>query len=167
MRFAKLIERYPLASYFIITFGISWLGALLFLSPKLLRGQPIPKIIPAGYLEEIGWTGFAMPALLSRRNTITTGIILGTLWGLWHLPVIDSFIAVLTGIRKIMAWLYTRTQSVFLIQFMHVISTGSLVVLGPFGVSPAQEALWYAVYAGMIWLLIIFVLLVSKFPGKF
>ena len=56
MRFAKLIERYPLASYFIITFGISWLGALLFLSPKLLRGQPIPK-------------------------TISTGIILGTFWG--------------------------------------------------------------------------------------
>jgi len=36
---------------------------------------------------------------------------------------------------------------------MHIVSTGSLVVLGPFGISPLQETQWYALYATVsVWL---------------
>ncbi|PYU38901.1 MAG: hypothetical protein DMG54_28855, partial [Acidobacteria bacterium] len=34
---------------------------------------------------------------------------------------------------------------------MHVSSTGSLVIFSPPGVSAAQEAFWYAVYAAALW----------------
>jgi hypothetical protein len=37
---------------------------------------------------------------------------------------------------------------------MHISMTGSLVVLDPVRVSPAQEALWYAVCAAVLWLLV-------------
>lgn len=53
--------------------------------------------------------------------------------------------------RVLIVWLYTNTQSVLLAQLMHASSTGSLVVLGAPHASPAQETLWYAIYAATLW----------------
>jgi hypothetical protein len=39
-------------------------------------------------------------------------------------------------------------------QLMHAGLTGSLALLSPSSVSPAQEAAWYAVYAGTLWLVL-------------
>ena len=40
------------------------------------------------FFEEIGWTGFAIPELRKRFNILSTGLLLGALWGAWHfLPV--------------------------------------------------------------------------------
>jgi membrane protease YdiL (CAAX protease family) len=45
--------------------------------------------IPAGFLEEIGWMGYAFPKMRSQSNGLTPSILLGLLWALWHLPVIN------------------------------------------------------------------------------
>ena len=37
--------------------------------------------------EALGWTGFAMPRLLARRGVLSTGLIMGVLWGIWHFPL--------------------------------------------------------------------------------
>jgi hypothetical protein len=55
---------------------------------------------------------------------------------------------------------YLGTDSILLSQLIHGASTGSLVVFGPSGVTPAQEALWYAAYGATLWLM----LLVAKEP---
>ena len=36
--------------------------------------------------EELGWRGFALPRLLNGRSALSAGVILGTIWGVWHLP---------------------------------------------------------------------------------
>jgi len=135
----------------------------------------------AGFLEEIGWTGFAYPKLRERYAVLPAEAILGVFWGLWHAPVIDflgaasphgkalpaffaAFIAAMAAMRVLIAWFYERTQSVVLAQLIHISSTGALVVFGPAGVSPAQEAGWYAVYAAALWLLA--VVLATKFRGS-
>jgi uncharacterized protein len=63
-----------------------------FVSPIFSRGSFLAGIgfgIPAGFLEEIGWTGYAFPKMCEKMSPLTAGMLLGLLWGSWHLPVID------------------------------------------------------------------------------
>ena len=45
-------------------------------------------LIGGGILEELGWTGFAVPTLLRLRyGVLSTGLIVGVLWGVLHFLV--------------------------------------------------------------------------------
>ncbi|HVV73086.1 MAG TPA: CPBP family intramembrane glutamic endopeptidase [Verrucomicrobiae bacterium] len=124
--------------------------------------------IPAGLLEEIGWSGFVFPVLQERFSLFKSALIIGVLWAIWHLPVIDflgaasphghylwafftAFAVAMTAMRVIICCLVRRTGSLLLAQFTHILSTGCLVVLGPNGVTPGQEAAWYALYGLLLW----------------
>lgn len=37
--------------------------------------------------EEIGWRGFALPRLQKRYTALLATLIVGILWGMWHLPL--------------------------------------------------------------------------------
>jgi membrane protease YdiL (CAAX protease family) len=44
--------------------------------------------------EEIGWHGVGLPALQQKNTALKASMILGFLWGIWHLPfwlLLDSF----------------------------------------------------------------------------
>ena len=36
--------------------------------------------------EELGWRGFAQPRLMRRHQPVMVNMVIGTLWGVWHLP---------------------------------------------------------------------------------
>jgi membrane protease YdiL (CAAX protease family) len=127
--------------------------------------------IPAGLLEEIGWMGYAFPKMRSRRNALAAAVVLGMLWSLWHMPVIDylgtatphgaawlpfflAFTLAMTAMRVLIAWIYTNTNSVLLAQLMHVCSTGSLVIFSAPRVTALQEVMWYAVYGTALWVVV-------------
>ena len=50
----------------------------LFLTALFLGG---------GLGEELGWRGFALPKLQQRMSPITSSLLIGLVWGLWHAPV--------------------------------------------------------------------------------
>ncbi len=37
--------------------------------------------------EEVGWRGFALPRLQKDHNALVATLVVGSLWGLWHLPL--------------------------------------------------------------------------------
>ncbi len=123
--------------------------------------------VPAGFLEEIGWSGFAFPKMSSTGKALGPAIVLGMIWGAWHLPAINflgaaaphgrywihffvAFAFAMTAMRVLISWLYLNTKSVLLAQLMHVSSTGTLVIFSP-RVSPAQEVMWYGAYGCVLW----------------
>jgi membrane protease YdiL (CAAX protease family) len=139
--------------------------------------------IPAGFFEEIGWTGLAFPKMCLKLPPLRAAILLGLLWGLWHAPVINflgtavphgaywphffvAFTAAMTAMRVLISWLYSHTKSIPLAQLMHACSTGSLVVFSPPAASARQEASWYAFYGAALWILVAALFLSQPgFPG--
>ena len=120
----------------------------------------------AGSFEEIGWTGFATPLLLARQRM--AGLLLGLVWGFWHLLVdfrynfkamgmiwplefAIVYLATLTPYRILMTWAYMNTRSVLLAVLMHASYTGWLLVLFPATALP-QSLSWQTAFAIMLWL---------------
>jgi uncharacterized protein len=71
--------------------------------------------------EEFGWRGYALPALQERYSWRVASLILGAIWGLWHLPLffiantlqsrIPFLLFMLSTIAMsiLLAWLFNRT----------------------------------------------------------
>lgn len=107
-----------------------------------------------GILEELGWTGFAIPQMRLRRGMLATGLIVGALWGAWHLFPEDIWaarisagglpltpfmivnglgflIGQLLAFRVLMVWVYDRTGSLLVAMLMHVSLTACTFIIGP------------------------------------
>ena len=97
---------------------LPYLSAFVFM---VLVGGPL--------FEEPGWSGFALPRLQRLHSPLAGGLILGSLWALWHLPgflipsqgltdipprgtVMDFvvFALALIGLRLVMQWVFNNTR---------------------------------------------------------
>ena len=108
-----------------------FLDYLLAFILMVLLGGPL--------FEEPGWTGFAQPRLQRLCGPLIGGLILGSLWALWHLPgfLIPSqdvtdipprgtvlefavFALALIGLRLVIIWVVNNTRnSVFMAILVH------------------------------------------------
>ena len=106
--------------------------------------------------EEVGWRGYALPALQARYSALISSLILGALWALWHLPVFFNpdtsysnlpfflFLPFIVPVAVLMTWLFNSTGgSVLMAMFFHaVINTADELwkVLPENSVAPANAA---------------------------
>ena len=106
-----------------------------------------------GFFEELGWTGFAIPRMRLRYGVLATGLVVGVLWGTWHLLQIlwvggtysgglplflfltlyfFSGVAQLTAYRVLMVWVYDRTESLLVAMLMHTgLIVGTIFIFTP------------------------------------
>lgn len=100
-----------------------------------------------GGQEEIGWRGFAQPELQEKYGGLRAAVLIGVLWGGWHLPLFfdptavhsqwpfSSQVAYFVGIIAfsiLLAWVYNGSGgSILLVMVMHGTenAAGSLVPL--------------------------------------
>lgn len=129
----------------------------------------------AGFFEEIGWTGFALPRLLQRYSPLASGLILGFLWAFWHLMAdfwgnnssfglfwlptfVIYFLLPLTAYRVLMVWVYKNTESLPLMQIMHAFYSGTLGVVGP-ATTVEEGLLWKALFTVSVWIMLTVVII--------
>jgi membrane protease YdiL (CAAX protease family) len=100
-----------------------------------------------GFFEELGWTGFATPRMRKRFGVFATGLIIGLLWGAWHLLVNlegDTFAGALPlallavrlftwlpAYRILMVWVYDHTESQLVVTIMHISLVATTGILDP------------------------------------
>ena len=96
----------------------------LYLLPLWLIVVFLPFNGPVG--EELGWRGYALPRLQQRSGPIIASLVIGTIWGIWHLPsffnptsvqsslglvFLIPYVAGTISNSVIMTWLYNRTNA--------------------------------------------------------
>lgn len=119
---------------------LTWLVlALMDVPIEWQYGAPPAMIVPIGlliwllnaYPEEYGWRGYALPRLLERGSPLAASLVLGLIWGLWHLPL--HFIPTTTQ-YVIPVWEYVLQTIVLAVLYtwLHQASGGSVLIASLF-----------------------------------
>ena len=103
--------------------------------------------------EEPGWRGFALPRLEQARGPLVGTLILGVLWGAWHLPqflvpewaaqnggadagTIAAFLVLVMVLSPLLTWVYNRTGSLWMAMVTHAGINASLSIMPATSVAP-------------------------------
>jgi len=148
----------------------------------LLMGIAV-GLVEGGFLEELGWTGFATPELRRRYAVLTTGLIVGFLHAVWHflpsfwgsgdssgalsllllLPPCLFYVGVLPAYRVLMVWVHDRTAgSLPVVMLMHASLTASTLFI----LAPAARGIplivYYVVLTAVMWAVVAAVALAGR-----
>lgn len=117
----------------------------------------ISKFFAAPFTEQPGWRGFAQPRLQERYGPLMGTLILGLLWGLWHLPFwvllpghsgagigllgigipFIEWLAFIMGFTILIAWVFNHTHGSVLLAMLFHASINSTVETFPGTFFPA------------------------------
>jgi len=53
-----------------------------------VQAEHVAALVVFSFGEELGWRGFAYPRLAARHGAVVGSLILGAVWGLWHLGML-------------------------------------------------------------------------------
>jgi membrane protease YdiL (CAAX protease family) len=107
-----------------LSLGMPLLGVAVFLAFSIFPGSALG--------EEIGWRGYALPRLQSRRSALSASLILAPIWALWHLPLwltgapgrtptlYAAFVVSAFAMSVILTWVYNSTGgSLLMVVLIH------------------------------------------------
>jgi membrane protease YdiL (CAAX protease family) len=146
--------------------------------PALIRSKDMVTLLGfgiivglvAGFFEELGWTGFAIPKFQSRYSALATALMVGVVWGIWHfLPdfwgrvasfgalYILNYVVFVIGVvayRILIVWVYNNSKgSLLLALLMHASFSGSQAMFIP-ALSAADWVRVQVVFAAVLWLVV-------------
>lgn len=134
-------------------------------------------IVP--FFEEGGWRAFAIPRLQERYNALVSGLLMGVIWAIWHLPSFFTvgsdhygmpflwFLMTIVFVSVLMVWIMNHTdQSVLMSILFHVsiILTGHILPNQLAFQTGNQIALWLT--AGILAAITVTVVLFEGYVRK-
>jgi uncharacterized protein len=144
-------------------------------APLLLSGLAAGLIV--GIFEELGWTGFAIPRMRRRYGVLSTGLLVGVLWGAWHfimfwepgsfsgaLPLAVLLVRLfswLPAYRVLMVWVYDRTGSLLVAMLMHASLVASQLILMPLPLSAVPLLTSILAWAAALWIVVAMIALAN------
>ena len=130
-----------------------------------------------GLFEEVGWSGFIIPNLRRRYNTIITGLIVGLLWGAWHFILFwesDSFsrtlpLLIMLGrlfvwlppFRVFMVWILDRTESLLIVILTHASLVFTTTVLVPVTLTGRNLLMWLILWGATLWIIVLVIAILN------
>ena len=134
--------------------------------PTPLLAQPL--LIPAYFVfilllqgpvpEEFGWRGYALDRLQARWPALTASLVLGLIWGVWHLPgffipgVSQSymsfwaFLVLTVSFSVLITWVYNNTGR----NLLAALLAHTMVNLSAYGIFPPMELKAGASQSGLL-----------------
>ena len=152
----------------------NWAGFL----PTFLRAA----LLGGAIAEETGWRGYALSRLMKTRSALSASVIIGLIWGIWHLPIslvpganfpielnptlFIVFVINAVFISIIMTWLFNNTGgSIFICYLYHaLLNTGIFAAVYKF--ASLESAWWGKMYYGTVLRGGFALLLVAYFGAK-
>ncbi|MEV4250824.1 CPBP family intramembrane glutamic endopeptidase [Streptosporangium canum] len=141
-------------------------GDVRFTGPATLR-SPFALIVVAQLIgacaEEIGWRCLLQPLLRRRFGPLTVSIVVGLLWGLWHVPVFGrppahaaAFLVATVSMSVVMGLALERVRAHRLLLaggFHALINLGLLLLMDEEGGAVAPMALFgvSCLLAALLW----------------
>ena len=110
------------------------LGSLLDLSLQTILMGAVNTIISGPTGEESGWRGFLQPSLEKKYSVVRTSLIIGIIWGFWHMPLwfmtsgysgieliqyICVFLLAIISAAIIIGICYNRYRNLFIPMWIH------------------------------------------------
>jgi membrane protease YdiL (CAAX protease family) len=119
--------------FFSLVLGVSYLFDQELAAAQMpLIAAPIAFILFffTALTEQVGWMGYAFEPMRNRWGLIKSTLLLGLIWGLWHIPLYiflfpnaEMLIVQVLGVialRVLLVWLYSNTgKSVFIVILFH------------------------------------------------
>jgi len=137
------------------------LGAPVSGQPQFPIEAVVILLIFGGEWEELGWSGYALPALQKRYAHVANGaliatLILGIFRGIWHLPLVlvgaipwyDAVLLTPLVFQPIISWLYNKTGgSVPVVFVFHYMSNLLSAIVSPVFEGPEKDLYRILYYA--------------------
>jgi membrane protease YdiL (CAAX protease family) len=136
----------------ILLTGVSTLIFYLFINKQVKPDSPFNILVYllillffSPFWEEIGWRGFLLPRLQKKHSSLISALIIGFVWGLWHLPIILAanpygdrsmyyFLIIFTGcfaLSILQTWLFNSTKSLLICILLHdAVNSGAAYFYG-------------------------------------
>ena len=145
-------------------------ASLLVLSGKPIPWQtavPLTALVPLSVFlfftnalpEEFGWRGYALDRLQQQHSALTASLVLGLVWGLWHLPLhfitgttqeiipVYQFVLQQMVLATLYTWLVNNTRgSILIAALFHAMANVSAAAI-PFWTTDMGRWLNFGVLA--------------------
>lgn len=140
---------------------------------SLLSILPVIVFLGGPMSEELGWRGFALPKLQSSCSALVASLIVGAMWGLWHLPAfwiagagqynqpVFWFMVGAPAVAMLYTWVYNHTKGSLLIAVLyHTAFDSTMFVALPAFPTAQDMSIAFMLTVGLLWVLAIIIVAV-------